>query len=75
MSIETIDFTGLKTPQCVLKLAAKATHMKPGDMLEVTGDCPTFEKDLTTWCEGTGATIVSMGIDGERKNKIARIQF
>ena len=48
MAVEVLDTLGLKCPQPVLKMAVKSPDMRPGDILEVLGDCPTFEKDLRT---------------------------
>ena len=49
MAVEILDTLGLKCPQPVLKIAVRAPDMKPGDILEVLGDCPTFEKDVRTY--------------------------
>ncbi|MEW6213685.1 MAG: sulfurtransferase TusA family protein [Nitrospirota bacterium] len=45
MAVEVLDTLGLKCPQPVLKIAVKAADMQSGDILEVIGDCPTFERD------------------------------
>ena len=46
-----LDAVGMKCPEPVLKIAVKSAELAPGDTLEVTGDCPTFEKDVRSWCE------------------------
>lgn len=46
IAVHRSDTVGLKCPQPVLKMAVKAPDIAPGDVLEVLGDCPTFEKDL-----------------------------
>lgn len=51
MANKTLDATGLKCPQPVLKVTALMPSMKSGDTLEVVGDCPTFEKDMRVWCD------------------------
>ncbi len=48
MVMEVLDTLGLKCPQPVLKIAVKAPEREPGDILEILGDCPTFEKGLRT---------------------------
>jgi tRNA 2-thiouridine synthesizing protein A len=48
MSAKVSDTLGLKCPQPVLKIAVKAPQIKPGDIFEVLGDCPTLEKDIRT---------------------------
>ena len=74
MKIETLDTRTLKTPNDVLKIAVKATSMKPGSILEVLGKGPTFEKDVRAWCEGTGRVILSVETE-ERDTRIIQIQF
>ncbi len=74
MGVEVLDTLGLKCPQPVLKIAVKAPDMNPGDTLEVLGDCPTFEKDVRTWCERLGKVFLSIEEEGQSKKKI-KIQF
>jgi TusA-related sulfurtransferase len=59
----------------VLRIAVKAVDMNSGDLLEVWGDCPTLERDMSAWCErlGRGRRVAVSDIgDGERR---IRIQF
>jgi tRNA 2-thiouridine synthesizing protein A len=70
MRIEVLDTLGLKSPQPVLKIALKTADMKPGDILEVFGDCPTFEKDLRTWCHRLGKILLSVKDKGGNKKRI-----
>ena len=74
MALEVLDTLGQKCPQPVLKIAVKAPDMKPGDILEVLGDCPTFEKDVRTWCERLGKVFLSVQDNGRREKRI-QIQF
>jgi tRNA 2-thiouridine synthesizing protein A len=74
MAVEILDTLGLKCPQPVLKIAVRAPEMKAGDILEVLGDCPTFEKDVRTWCERLGKVFLSVQDEGNHKKRI-RIQF
>jgi tRNA 2-thiouridine synthesizing protein A len=74
MAVEVLDTLGLKCPQPVLKIAVKAPDMKPGDILEVLGDCPTFEKDVRTWCERLEKVLLSIKDEGQDKKRI-QIQF
>ena len=46
MAVEILDTIGLKCPQPILKIAVKAADMNLGDILEIIGDCPTFERDV-----------------------------
>ncbi len=74
MPIKILDTLGLKCPQPVLKLAVKAPAMNPGDILEISGDCPTFEKDIRTWCERLGKIFLSITDEGGDRRRI-QIQF
>lgn len=74
MAVEVLETVGMKCPQPVLKLAVKAIHMNSGDILEVVGDCPTFERDLRTWCERLGKTLLSVVNESEGRKRV-RILF
>jgi tRNA 2-thiouridine synthesizing protein A len=74
MTVEVLDTVGLKCPQPVLKIAVKAADMKLGDMLEVIGDCPTFERDVRVWCERLNKILLSIKNEGGYKKRI-QIQF
>jgi tRNA 2-thiouridine synthesizing protein A len=74
MAVEVLDTLSLKCPQPVLKIAVKAPDMKPGDILEVLGDCPTLERDVRSWCERLGKVFLSVKNEGGNKKRI-QIQF
>ncbi len=74
MAMELLDACGRKCPQPVLKVAAKSADMKSGDILEVIGDCPTFEKDIRTWCSRTNRAMLSIKDEGKGRLRI-QIQF
>ncbi|MBW2173268.1 MAG: sulfurtransferase TusA family protein [Deltaproteobacteria bacterium] len=74
MSVLVIDTLGMKCPQPVLKIAVKAPDMRHGDILEVLGDCPTFEKDLRIWCERLGKVFLSVRDEGQESKRV-QIQF
>ncbi len=74
MANQVLDTTGLKCPQPVLKIAVKAVDMKPGDILEVLGDCPTFERDVRVWCERLGKLVISVKKEDNNKKRI-QIRF
>jgi tRNA 2-thiouridine synthesizing protein A len=69
---EVIDTSALGYPDCILQIATKALHMEPGQILEVSCDCPTFERDVRAWCHDRGRTFLS--VEHERGNK-QRIQI
>lgn len=74
MATQLLDTSGLKCPQPVLKLAVIAVEMKEGDILEVVGDCPTFERDVRVWCERLRKVILSVK-KVDSKKKIIQIRF
>ncbi len=74
MAMEVLDMVGMKCPQPVLKIAVKAPDMNTGDILEVVGDCPTFEKDVRVWCERLGKIFLSIQDEGNEQKRI-QIQF
>ena len=74
MAVIVLDTMGLKCPQPVLKIAAKSPDMQPGDILEVIGDCPTFERDIRAWCKRLKKTLLFIR-DEEAGKKRCQIQF
>lgn len=72
MSVQVLDAMGLRCPQPVLKIAVKSPDMKPGDILEIVGDCSTLEKDIRAWCERMKRVVLSVKDEG---NKVLRIQI
>lgn len=74
MIIRQLDASGLKCPQPVLRITVASSEMKPGEILEVIGDCPTFEKDVRAWCARLRRTLLSV-IDEEGYRKRIRIRF
>jgi tRNA 2-thiouridine synthesizing protein A len=74
MAVEILDMVGMKCPQPVLKIAVKAPDMNPGDILEVIGDCPTFERDVRVWCQRLQKIFLSIQDEGNGKKRI-QIQF
>lgn len=69
-----LDASGLKCPQPVLKLSVISPDMKAGEILEIIGDCPTFEKDITAWCIRLKKTMLAMRDEGNYRKR-ALIRF
>ena len=67
-----INAEGLICPQPVLKLATQAPQIPAGEILEIVGDCPTFERDITSWCERMKKTILEIKNEG---NNVIRIKI
>ncbi len=70
--MNVLDTLGLKCPQPVLKLAVLAVNLEAGEMVEVLGDCPTFEKDMRTWCTRLKKTLISVVCE---EGQVKRIQI
>ena len=66
MDVLKIDCTGMRCPQPVLKLAVETAETRSGTVVEITGDCPTFEKDIRTFCERRRRTMLAVRADGAR---------
>jgi len=74
MATHTLDTLGLKCPQPILKVAATAKELQPGDKLEVIADCHSFPEDIEAWCSRTGKTLIVCAEESDGKYK-AQIQF
>ena len=74
MSVKTLDATGLKCPQPLLKMALLSADMKQGDIMEVTADCPTFEVDVRAWCKRLKKSILVV-IDEAGYRKTIKVLF
>lgn len=72
--IEILDTLNLKCPGPLLKIAVRAVNMKQGAILEVIGNCPTFERDIKMWCKRSHKTLLFIGNDGNGTMK-CQIQF
>jgi TusA-related sulfurtransferase len=60
MRIQFIDALGMTWEQTDSIVDLAAPGMKTGEILEIWGDCPTFEPGLRSWCRGTEKTILSV---------------
>jgi tRNA 2-thiouridine synthesizing protein A len=67
MALSTLDCRGMKCPQPTLKITVLAPKLKPGDVLEVLADCPTFEKDVRDWCVRAKKTLLWIKDEGTAK--------
>lgn len=58
--ILNVDARGLRCPHPVLALANATARVGPGTLVAITGDCPTFEKDIRDFCKKRGKTVLSV---------------
>jgi tRNA 2-thiouridine synthesizing protein A len=68
-----LDCSGMRCPQPVLRLAAETAETPAGTIVDIVGDCPTFEKDVRVFCERRRKTILAVRSDGA--TKCIRIQY
>jgi TusA-related sulfurtransferase len=55
-----IDAVGLRCPLPILALGNATETVKEGTIVEIRGDCPTFEADVRRYCARRGRTILSV---------------
>ncbi|HEY5513797.1 MAG TPA: sulfurtransferase TusA family protein [Geomonas sp.] len=67
MAVSQLDARGLRCPQPTLKITVMSVKLKPGDVLEVIADCPTFEKDVRNWCTRSKKTLLWIKDEGASK--------
>jgi TusA-related sulfurtransferase len=65
---------GLNSPENILKISEVSTDLKEGSTLEVIADSPTFEEDVSLWCEITKKKLLWIK-DEENGKKRCHIQF
>ncbi|MEA1987075.1 MAG: sulfurtransferase TusA family protein [Candidatus Marinimicrobia bacterium] len=69
-----MNLKGMKCPEPIMKLAAKAKDFPEGEMVEIVADCPSFPKDIEAWCERTGRTLLFCMDEGDGVSR-AQVQF
>ena len=73
MTTHTLDAKGLRCPQPILKMTIMIPQISPGDILQVTADCESFEEDVRSWCDRMRKTLLAINKSGEEVT--AQIQF
>jgi tRNA 2-thiouridine synthesizing protein A len=68
-----IDCAGMPCPQPVLKLAVETAETPAGTVVEISGDCATFEKDIRTFCDRRKKTLLAIRADGA--TTVIQIQY
>ena len=74
MKTHILNTSGLRCPEPILKIAAKATEIKEGDILEVIADSPTFAQNVRRWCKRLNKPLLFIQDVGNGKIK-CQIQF
>lgn len=63
---EAIDALGLKCPEPVMMLHAAMRRLKPGEELTLEATDPSTERDVVSFCEFLGHTLLR----SERRDEI-----
>jgi len=67
-----VDACGLQCPGPIMKVYQTMETMKPGEVLEVKASDPGFMKDIQTWANKTGNTLIH--INKDNKTITAKLQ-
>lgn len=73
MTMKVLDARGLRCPQPIQAIITSMHETAPGDVLQVTADCATFEDDVRKWTARTGKTLLAINRDGSAM--VAQIQL
>ena len=55
-----VDAIGLRCPLPVLALGNATVAIAEGTIVEIRGDCPSFEADVRRYCARRGKTILAI---------------
>ena len=69
-----LDACGLQCPGPIRRVFEKMAKLKDGDILEVRATDPGFKKDIASWCDKTGNTLLKGEYERETKQIVALIQ-
>lgn len=55
-----VDAVGMRCPLPVLALGNATTSVLVGTIVEIRGDCPTFEADVRRYCARRGKRVLAV---------------
>lgn len=70
----TLNACGLQCPGPIKRVFEEIKKMEDGNILEVKASDPGFAKDIKSWCDSTGNTLLKSEFDNKEKAFIAYIQ-
>ena len=73
MEPKVLDCCGMKCPLPSMKMMSMGRDMKPGEILEVVADCPTFEADVRKYCDVMKKALLFVKVDGKTKRVQVRM--
>ena len=69
---KTLDVVDTCCPMPLIELAAAMKEMMPGQLIQITGNDPIFERGLRDYCQARGHTIVETRIEKNAVSVIIR---
>jgi CoA-disulfide reductase len=70
----TLNACGLQCPGPIKRVFEEMNKMEDGKVLEVKASDPGFSKDIKSWCDSTGNTLLKSEFDSKEKAVVAYIQ-
>lgn len=70
----TLNACGLQCPGPIKRVFEEMNKMEDGNVIEVKASDPGFSKDIQSWCNSTGNTLLKSEFDKEEKAFVAYIQ-
>jgi len=70
----TLNACGLQCPGPIKRVFEEIKKMEDGNVLEVKASDPGFTKDIQSWCNSTGNTLLKSSFDNKEKAFVAYIQ-
>ncbi len=55
-----LNAIGMRCPHPVLVLSNATARVAPGTVVEISGDCETFERDIRNFCERRHKAVLSV---------------
>ncbi|MCL6587320.1 MAG: CoA-disulfide reductase [Anoxybacillus sp.] len=62
----TLDACGLQCPGPIMKVYQTMEQLKEGDILEVKATDPGFTRDIQSWCDKTGNTLLKTTFENKQ---------
>ncbi|MCU7195663.1 CoA-disulfide reductase [Turicibacter sanguinis] len=69
-----LNACGLQCPGPIRRVFEEMNHMTDGEILEVKASDPGFTKDISSWGEKTGNTLLNSEFNKNEKNFVAYLQ-
>ncbi|MDR3595446.1 CoA-disulfide reductase [Clostridium sp.] len=70
----TLNACGLQCPGPIKRVFEEIKKMENGNVLEVKASDPGFTKDIKSWCDSTGNTLLKSEFNSKEKAFVAYIQ-